>query len=147
MITTQLVMKSLDAPMALNGILAGLVGITAGADVVSVMGAATIGTIAGVLVVFSLLMFDKLRIDDPVGAGSAGNDLYCELGPGLGMAELFVGAGAGWHSTDAAFAVVDVGLGVSKVISITDTFSMPLSGAVVLIPHTEQFYIVVGVSF
>src|SRR5690625_366763 len=147
MITTQLVMKSLDAPMALNGILAGLVGITAGADVVSVMGAATIGTIAGVLVVFSILMFDKLKIDDPVGAGSAGNDLYFELGLGLGMADLFVGAGDGWHSSDGEFEVVNVGLGVSKEIPITDTFSIPLSGAVVLNPHTEQFYIVVGVSF
>jgi len=68
MITTQVVMKSLDAPMALNGILAGLVGITAGADVISVSGAVLVGGIAGVLVVLSILMFDKLKIDDPVGA-------------------------------------------------------------------------------
>lgn len=68
MITTQVVMKSLDAPMALNGILAGLVGITAGADVVSLMSAVVIGAVAGALVVFSILMFDKLKIDDPVGA-------------------------------------------------------------------------------
>jgi len=68
MITTQVVMKTLDAPMALNGILAGLVGITAGADVISVYGAVLVGGIAGVLVVLSILMFDKLKIDDPVGA-------------------------------------------------------------------------------
>jgi Amt family ammonium transporter len=68
MITTQVVMKSLDAPMALNGILAGLVGITAGADVISVSGAVLVGGVAGVLVVLSILMFDKLKIDDPVGA-------------------------------------------------------------------------------
>lgn len=68
MITTQLVMKSLDAPMALNGILAGLVGITAGADVMSPMAAVVVGATAGVIVVFSILMFDKLKLDDPVGA-------------------------------------------------------------------------------
>ena len=68
MLTTQVVMKNLDAPMALNGILAGLVGVTAGADVVSLMSAVVIGAVAGSLVVFSILMFDKLKIDDPVGA-------------------------------------------------------------------------------
>lgn len=68
MIATQLVMKSLDAPMALNGILAGLVGITAGADVISPMAAVVVGATAGVIVVFSILMFDKLKLDDPVGA-------------------------------------------------------------------------------
>lgn len=67
-VTIYLVAKSLDLTMALNGILAGLVGITAGADSVSVTSAAVIGIIAGIIVVFSVIMFDKLKIDDPVGA-------------------------------------------------------------------------------
>lgn len=70
MITTHLVMKNLDAPMALNGILAGLVGITAGADVISPTAAVLVGAIAGSIVVLSVLMLDKLRLDDPVGAVS-----------------------------------------------------------------------------
>ncbi len=57
-----------DLSMALNGVLAGLVGITAGADTVSVLGAVIIGLIAGVLVVGSVIFFDKIKIDDPVGA-------------------------------------------------------------------------------
>jgi len=57
-----------DLSMALNGVLAGLVGITAGADTVTVMGSAAIGLIAGVLVVASVLLFDRIRVDDPVGA-------------------------------------------------------------------------------
>jgi len=59
---------SMDLSMALNGSLAGLVGITAGADSVSITGALLIGVIAGGLVVISVLTLDKMKIDDPVGA-------------------------------------------------------------------------------
>ena len=69
-ITGSMIFKRLDLGMALNGILAGLVGITAGADVVTVPGALAIGAIAGVLVVFSAVTFDKLKLDDCVGATS-----------------------------------------------------------------------------
>ncbi len=57
-----------DVGMTLNGALAGLVGITAGCANVDMCGAITIGAISGTLVVFSVLFFDKVRIDDPVGA-------------------------------------------------------------------------------
>lgn len=67
-ITSYAVLRSPDLSMALNGVLAGLVGITAGADVVSPWSAVIIGAIAGVIVVFSILLFDRIGIDDPVGA-------------------------------------------------------------------------------
>jgi len=54
--------------MSLNGALAGLVGITAGCANVTPGSAIIIGGVAGVLVVFSVLFFDKIKIDDPVGA-------------------------------------------------------------------------------
>ena len=54
--------------MALNGFLAGLVGITAGADAISPSLSIVAGGVAGVLVVISILFFDKIKIDDPVGA-------------------------------------------------------------------------------
>ncbi len=57
-----------DVTMALNGILAGLVGITAGADLMAIWEAVVIGLVAGGIVYFAVLMFDKIRIDDPVGA-------------------------------------------------------------------------------
>ncbi|MEM8679191.1 MAG: ammonium transporter [Planctomycetota bacterium] len=57
-----------DTSFALNGALAGLVAITAGCDVMSPLMAAVTGGIGGALVVGSVLMFDRLRIDDPVGA-------------------------------------------------------------------------------
>lgn len=63
-----IVLKKPDLSMALNGILAGLVSITAGADAVSPWAAVIMGAIGGVIVVFSILFFDKIKIDDPVGA-------------------------------------------------------------------------------
>jgi Amt family ammonium transporter len=66
--TAWLVLGKPDLSMILNGCLAGLVAITAPCAVVTVAGAAIIGAIAGALVVFSVLFWDKLRVDDPVGA-------------------------------------------------------------------------------
>jgi len=60
--------KKPDLTMALNGMLAGLVGITANCDVVSYDASLIIGGVAGVLVVLGIMLLDKLKIDDPVGA-------------------------------------------------------------------------------
>jgi len=60
--------KKFDITMMLNGALGGLVAITAGADVVSIYAPIAIGAIGGALVFFAVPFFDKLRIDDPVGA-------------------------------------------------------------------------------
>ncbi len=57
-----------DVAMAGNGLLAGLVGVTAGAWVVNGVGALVIGFAAGVIVVYAVSFFDKIKIDDPVGA-------------------------------------------------------------------------------
>jgi len=57
-----------DLSMALNGALAGLVGITANCDQVTMESALIIGAVSGVLVVLAILALDKLKIDDPVGA-------------------------------------------------------------------------------
>ena len=59
-----------DVAMTANGMLAGLVGITAGTAAVSNVGAVIIGTAAGFIVVAAVLFFDRIRIDDPVGAVS-----------------------------------------------------------------------------
>ena len=116
MITTQIVMKSLDAPMALNGILAGLVGITAGADVISTSGAVVVGAIAGAIVVFSILMFDKLKLDDPVGAISVHG--VCGI-----WGTLAVGI-----FTEASFMIQL--LGTVSILSVTFIFSYAVFGAI-----------------
>ena len=70
--------------MVLNGILAGLVGITAGADQMSPYEAMIIGLICGVVVVYSAIGLDKLKLDDVVGAVSV--HLTCGI-----LGTLFVG--------------------------------------------------------
>lgn len=96
-----------DLSMIINGILAGLVGITAGCYVVGYLSAVIIGLVAGVLVVFSVYFFDSLQIDDPVGALSVHlvNGVWGTLAVGLfanpnnytqggeGLAGLFFGGG------------------------------------------------------
>jgi Amt family ammonium transporter len=67
-IFSQILYKNYDLTMFLNGILGGLVGITAGADQMSPDDAIIIGAIAGVIIVLAVALVDKLRLDDPVGA-------------------------------------------------------------------------------
>ncbi|MGD1862078.1 MAG: ammonium transporter [Leptolyngbyaceae cyanobacterium] len=74
-----------DLGMVINGILAGLVGITAGCNQVSIPAAIIIGCVSGVLVVFAIDFFDRLRIDDPVGAISVHlcNGIWATLAVGI----------------------------------------------------------------
>ncbi len=68
--TSLVVIRSNDLSMVLNGILGGLVGITAGADQMGITDAILIGFIAGVIVVIAVVTIDRLKLDDPVGATS-----------------------------------------------------------------------------
>jgi len=68
MVLTQLLYKKVDLSIALNGALAGLVAITAGPDLTNHATSMIIGAIGGALVVFSVPLLDKLKIDDVVGA-------------------------------------------------------------------------------
>ena len=65
------VFKKPDFSMTLNGVIAGLVSITAGPDVINGIWAVLVGAIGGVVVTYSILLLDRLKIDDPVGAVSA----------------------------------------------------------------------------
>ena len=65
--------SKLDITMILNGALGGLVAVTAGPDLYDIYTPILIGAIGGAIVVFGVSFFDKLRIDDPVGA------LICSL--------------------------------------------------------------------
>lgn len=104
MIITWVRYKKPDISMTLNGVLAGLVAITAGCDVISPVGAVIVGIIAGFVVVFGIEFIDKvLKIDDPVGAigvhglcgitGTLCVGLFAAYGDTLG---LFYGGGFGY---------------------------------------------------
>ncbi|MEM9194348.1 MAG: ammonium transporter [Myxococcota bacterium] len=68
LVHTRLRTKMLDLSMALNGALGGLVGITAGCHLIGPGESLIVGTVAGVLVVEAVFFFDRIRVDDPVGA-------------------------------------------------------------------------------
>lgn len=111
-------LKKPDLSMALNGILAGLVGITACADIVSVMGAIILGGIAGGIVVFSIIFFDKIKIDDPVGAISVHG--VCGIWGILACAIFDV--------TDSGFTIVGQLIGVVAVSIAAFVFAIIVFG-------------------
>lgn len=85
------------------------------------------------------------------GAGknaSASGDLYLEAGVTAGPVDITLGGGNGAYSmkNNAGFDICNIGISTSKEIKITDSFSLPLSGAVILNPSYESFHIVVGIS-
>jgi len=86
-----------DLSMMINGCLAGLVAITAPCDAVSITGSVIIGLAAGVLVVEAVLFFDRIKIDDPVGAISVHlvNGVWGTLAVGLFNTELGLFYGGG----------------------------------------------------
>ncbi|NJW53072.1 ammonium transporter [Salinimicrobium oceani] len=90
---TRIRYRSNDLSMVLNGILGGLVGITASADLVGVGEAFLIGTGSGILIVFSVAWLEKLRLDDPVGAVSV--HLTCGIWGTLAVG--IFGNLAGWQ--------------------------------------------------
>ncbi|OVE77747.1 ammonium transporter [bacterium F16] len=84
MVASWIIQKQPDLTMVLNGCLAGLVGITAGADVIPVKFAILVGLICGAVAVVSVIAFDKMKLDDPVGATTV--HLVCGV-----LGTLFVG--------------------------------------------------------
>jgi len=106
--------KNLDLTMFLNGILGGLVGITAGADQMSPTDAILIGGIAGAIIVFAVSFIDRIKLDDPVGAIAV--HLICGIWGTLAVG-LF-GALAGWDQ----FLSQLTGVLSYAVICIVSTF-------------------------
>jgi Amt family ammonium transporter len=98
MVYTYFSYGKIDITMVINGILAGLVSITAGCNLVSPFSAIIIGLIAGVLVDVAVLFFDRLKVDDPVGAIAVHgvNGLFGTIAVGFFAKEngLFFGGGS-----------------------------------------------------
>ena len=103
----------IDITMAINGVLAGLVAVTAGCNVVDSNSAIIIGAFAGVIVDIAVVFFDKIKIDDPVGAIAVHgvNGLFGTVAVGLFATEggLFFGGGTSLLVTQL-IGVVAIGL-------------------------------------
>ncbi len=122
MIYTYFRYGQIDITMAINGVLAGLVAITAGCNVVDANSAIIIGAVAGVLVDVAVIFIDKIKIDDPVGAIAVHgvNGLFGTIAVGLFANEggLFFGGGTSLLVTQL-IGVVSIGL-----FSFVVTFSI-----------------------
>ncbi len=115
--TSYAMFKSHDLSMVLNGILGGLVGITAGADLMSPAAAIIIGLIAGIIIPLSVVFFDRtLKLDDPVGATSV--HLVCGIWGTLAVG--IFGTMAGW----AQF--LEQLIGVAAIGTFTFVFAFAL---------------------
>jgi len=90
-----------DLSLALNGILGGLVGITAGTATVDPWAAVVIGVVAGVIIVYGVMLLDTLKIDDPVGAVPVHllNGIWGTLAVGLFSSEALIGSVYGVDTT------------------------------------------------
>ncbi|MBK8506581.1 MAG: ammonium transporter [Saprospiraceae bacterium] len=132
--TSYIMFKSHDLSMVLNGILGGLVGITAGADQMSPTAAIIIGAVAGVIIPISVVFFDrKLKIDDPVGATSV--HLVCGIWGTLAVGLFGSLAGVGQF--------VEQLIGVAAIGAFTFTFAYVLITVIKLtmgirVPEEEE---------
>ncbi|MCT8334926.1 ammonium transporter [Leptospira sp. 85282-16] len=130
-VTAWIILKKPDLGMILNGTLAGLVGITAPCAIVSPTSAAIIGAVSGILVVLSVLFFDKIKIDDPVGATSV--HLVCGIWGTLAVAIFgYEGAPAGVEVPSILtqlYGILAIG-GFTFVVSFVLWYVLKLAGGI-----------------
>lgn len=86
-------------------------------------------------------------INEASGAASAGGDLYFQAGYTFSNFSVFAGAGNGWHTSDGEFNLCNIGLSATKQITLSEKFSFPLIGMVIVNPEREQLNVVAGFSF
>lgn len=109
-----IVYKNFDLTMFMNGILGGLVSITAGADLMGITDAILIGAIGGVIVVLAVSLLDKLKLDDPVGA------VAVHLGTGM-WGTLAVGLFGSSAGTDQ-FLIQLTGVGIVAAFCVSSSW-------------------------
>lgn len=146
-----------DLSMVINGILAGLVGITAGCNVVDYTGSVLIGGIAGILVVLSVGFFDSvLKVDDPVGATSV--HLVCGVWGTLAVGLFSIGKdatgadaaglglfyGGGLTQLGVQFLGVAIAGGVTVLLSTIFWYALNTFGGIRVSPEEEAIGLDIG---
>ena len=134
-IFSNILYKNFDLTMFMNGVLGGLVGITAGADQMGPMDAILIGIIAGIIIVLGISLIDKLKLDDPVGAVAV--HLICGIWGTLAVG--IFGAMAGVDQ----FLIQLAGVGIVGAFCIGSSFALLyivklLSGGSIRVEKEEE---------
>lgn len=129
-----------DLSLIINGMLGGLVAVTAGCNVVPLWAAAVTGSLAGVLVIESVMFFDRIRIDDPVGAVSV--HLVCGVAGTLLTGVFMDGKGLIATGSFAQLGVQLVGVGATAVfvvaVSATVWLFMKATMGIRVTPEAEM---------
>ena len=86
-------------------------------------------------------------VNEAGGIGSYGGDLYLEGAVDFDFFSLFLGAGNGWHTENGSFNVCSLGLSAAREITVTDSFSIPVTGQLIFNPDSEKMFLVVGFTF
>ncbi len=86
-------------------------------------------------------------VNEAGGAASMGGDMYFQATYAFSSFSAFIGAGNGWHTSDSKFNVCNIGIQASKSIDLTEKFSIPVTGQVIVNPDKKQLFMVVGLSF
>ncbi|HEY9123617.1 MAG TPA: hypothetical protein PK252_01150 [Bacteroidales bacterium] len=85
--------------------------------------------------------------NEAAAAASTGGDKYFEASYAFESFSLFVGAGDGWHTKDTKFALCNIGAKATKEIKVSDSFSIPVTGVLMINPDKELISLGVGISF
>ncbi len=95
---------------------------------------------------YMLLPATDATEEEPATSFGDNGDMYFEAGYSFKNVDITLGAGDGQYTSDGDFTVCNIGIGTSKHIKLTESFSLPLSGGVILNPSTGGFFIVAAIS-
>ena len=79
-------------------------------------------------------------------SGAIGDDKYFEAGYQFSTVKLFVGAGDGWYTNDGTFQACNIGVTTTKTLKISENFSIPVTGSIIVNPNKEQIFYVIGIT-
>lgn len=93
-----------------------------------------------------LVLSANYILNEAGGAGSAGGDIYLQAGYSFKSFNVLAGAGNGWYTSDGKFNVCNLGIGTTRTVKVTDSFSIPVFGQIIFNPEREKMYIVIGIT-
>lgn len=104
--------------------------------------------VGGFSILAAYMFLPEVEASEDMAGTSFGEegDMYFEAGYAFDAVSFTLGAGDGQYTADGKFNVCNIGIGTSKEVKFTESFTLPMSGAVILNPSTGGFFITVGLS-